>query len=70
MADRPQPSRGDPFADEALAWFARMNDPDAGERDREAFRRWLALSPAHRDAYAEAEDLWSRLDAPSAKAEK
>jgi len=54
----------DALIEEAAIWQARLREPDAGPREREAFRRWLARDPRHRAAYAEAERLWGALDAP------
>lgn len=42
---------------EAARWFARMQGPDR-ESARPEFERWLAADPAHRSAYAKAEQIW------------
>ena len=48
-------------ARQAAAWFARLRADDASEHDREQWRRWMALDPAHRQAYSRLETLWSNL---------
>jgi transmembrane sensor len=42
---------------EAARWFARMHGPGA-ETARAELEQWLAASPAHRSAYARAEQVW------------
>lgn len=44
--------------DEALTWFARLQDSQAGPEVRGAFAAWHDASPAHADAYARVTDLW------------
>jgi transmembrane sensor len=44
--------------DQALAWFARLQDSKASQRDRAEFADWLAASPAHRAAYDRVAQLW------------
>ena len=56
-----QTSSDDQLAEEATAWFVRMSSDDIGADDHRAFSAWLNRSPAHREAYAAAESLWSEL---------
>ena len=56
-----QTSSDDRIAEDATAWFVRMSSGDVSTDDRRAFRAWLDRSPAHREAYADAEALWSEL---------
>lgn len=51
------PSLG-PARDQAIAWFARLQDSKANETDKAEFADWLAANPAHRNAYDEVERLW------------
>ncbi len=44
--------------DQALAWFARLQDSKASQRDRAEFADWLAASPAHQVAYDKVTQLW------------
>ena len=44
--------------DQALAWFARLQDSKASQRDRAEFADWLAASPAHQAAYDRVAQLW------------
>ncbi|WP_027158887.1 FecR family protein [Methylobacter luteus] len=44
--------------DQALAWFARLQDSKASQRDRAEFADWLAASLAHRAAYDRVAQLW------------
>lgn len=59
-------------ADQAAAWFVRLQAEDCPERDWLAFTDWLEADPAHPAAYAAMEALWVDLDeagtAPAAKA--
>lgn len=44
--------------EQALAWFARLQDSKASQRERAEFADWLAASPAHRAAYDRVAQLW------------
>ncbi len=44
--------------DQALAWFARLQDSKASQRDRAEFADWLAACPAHQAAYDKVAQLW------------
>jgi transmembrane sensor len=46
---------------EAQAWLLRLTSGQATTHDGEAFRRWCALSPQHRQAFAQARRLWGAL---------
>lgn len=50
----------------ALRWLGR-NRQQPGQADSAAFKRWLLQHPAHRQAYAEAEQLWQQTHAPAAQ---
>ena len=55
-------------AEEAAAWFARLQGEAATGDDWLAFERWLQASPAHARAYERLERLWVDLDyAPVAR---
>ena len=56
-------------AEQAAAWFARLQGEDAGGDDWLAFEGWLAV-PAHAAAYQAVEALWLALedDAPTIQA--
>ncbi len=55
-------------AEEAAAWFARLQGEAATGDDWLAFERWLQASPAHARAYERLESLWVDLDyAPVAR---
>lgn len=47
--------------EEAEIWFARLLGEAQG--DREAFERWLAAAPAHREAWARTQSLWQGVGA-------
>jgi transmembrane sensor len=51
----------DPLRREAAEWFVRLNaqEPDADEVGD--WQRWLLKSEAHRQAFAEFEDLWQTI---------
>ena len=55
----------DPIAAAALDWFVRLRGEGIREEDRRMFERWRDADPAHADAFAEVEALWSDLDAVS-----
>ncbi len=44
--------------DQALVWFARLQDSKTSPHDREAFAGWLAGDPAHQAAYDRVLKLW------------
>lgn len=44
--------------DQALAWFARLQDSKASQRDLAEFADWLAASPMHQAAYDKVAQLW------------
>ncbi|WP_312138844.1 FecR domain-containing protein [Brevundimonas sp. BH3] len=48
--------------EQALEWLVLNNGGQVRATDNRAFRAWLAASPEHAAAYAEAETLWAQLD--------
>jgi transmembrane sensor len=44
---------------EAAAWLARLHADDRSAGDEEAFRTWLADSPAHAQAFEAVDQAWS-----------
>lgn len=44
--------------DQALAWFARLQDSKTGAVDKAEFADWLAANPAHQSAYDKVVQLW------------
>ncbi|MBC3435157.1 FecR family protein [Pseudomonas sp. BW16M2] len=50
----------------ALRWLGRIQQQPA-QAEGAAFKRWLLESPAHRQAYAEAQALWHLSEAPAAR---
>jgi len=44
--------------DQAIAWFARLQDSKATQRDRIEFTEWLAANPNHQAAYDKVVQLW------------
>lgn len=56
---------GEHVQEQAERWFARLLAPDCSAQEREAFERWYQV-PEHANAYAEAERLWRRFEAPDA----
>ncbi|SMF13590.1 FecR family protein [Tistlia consotensis] len=53
---------GTPVDEAAVAWFARLRDPEASAAERAACAAWLAADPAHRAAWSEVDALWHGLD--------
>lgn len=47
---------------QAVEWFVRLESERCDELQRNRFQDWLTENEAHRQAYAEAERLWSNLD--------
>nr|WP_163500600.1 DUF4880 domain-containing protein [Halomonas socia] len=43
----------------ALDWSMRMHDGDLEDAERAQLHAWLAASPNHREAFQEAERLWT-----------
>lgn len=48
-------------AEQAMHWLARRTSGAFGKDEQRAFEAWLAGSPDHGEAYAEAEALWAQL---------
>lgn len=44
--------------DQALAWFAHLQDSKVSDSDKAAFAQWLAANPAHQTAFNKVEQLW------------
>lgn len=60
---RPSPKPTGDVHEEAARWYARMASDVKTPADQEAFDAWLARSPEHAEAYAEACALAGRFDA-------
>ncbi|MCW0234729.1 MAG: FecR family protein [Ferrovibrio sp.] len=54
---------GDAVLQEAQQWFVLLRDDAVSEADHQRFSAWLAASPAHRQAWEETGQLWTRMDA-------
>jgi transmembrane sensor len=52
--------------DQAAAWFARSRSNTMTAQERAELEAWLGASPTHFNAFAEARDLWSGLEAARA----
>jgi transmembrane sensor len=58
---------------EAAAWVARLGSDSVTSEERQQFSRWVAVSPAHRQAYFAMRERWqalgqaARLSAPQQK---
>lgn len=63
--ERPPPDKP---VEQAVDWFVRHDAGPLSVQEQAAFDDWLAAAPAHRDAFAEIERLWSELDAVPADA--
>ncbi len=62
MTGSRQTSRADVvLSDQAIDWVVRLHSGVAGTPERDGFRAWRALSPAHEAAAQEAEALWDGL---------
>ncbi len=48
----------DPIAEQAIAWFARVQSDRRTSADEDRFGHWLQQDPRHRAAYAQVEKLW------------
>lgn len=55
---------------QAAAWLARRNNGEHSAEEQRAFLVWINASPAHREAYAEAEALWENLRGLDSVADK
>ncbi len=61
MSHHPEPDSTSPHSyaqDQALAWFARLQDSQVSNSDKTAFAQWLAENPAHQAAFNRVEQLW------------
>jgi transmembrane sensor len=52
----------DKLRDEAIEWLIRLRAPECSDADRRACDLWLAKSPQHRAAYAQAEMQWQWME--------
>lgn len=52
---------GDSVADQALAWFVRLNSGDATDQDRAEFEAWVSIDPAHRREFDKLSDIWGQI---------
>ena len=57
-------STSDGIRERALYWLVRIQSGEANSADRAAFERWLAASPAHRQAYEALRAAWNDLPRP------
>jgi transmembrane sensor len=66
------PSISDPqdLQAQAAEWLARRNNGEHSAEEQRAFLVWINASPAHREAYAEAEALWENLRGLDSVADK
>lgn len=48
---------------QATTWFVALQSAQVSPEQRRQFERWLAASPAHRQAFSEVEQVWGNLDA-------
>lgn len=60
-------SSSDRIRERALYWFARLQSGETDSAERAAFERWLAASPAHRQAYEALRAAWDDLPRPEAE---
>lgn len=59
---RPDNEQADQIAEQAIVWFARLQSGDLSAEERFCFQIWKMQSPAHRQAYSEASQLWDDSD--------
>lgn len=59
----PSPEVMDAHRGAAADWLARLDRPDVGEAEWNAFDAWLEADPAHQAAYDEVLALWSEFEA-------
>ena len=55
-------ARSERIAHEAAAWTVWLDGDDLKPRDIARFRRWLAKSEQHRQAFQHANRVWTDLD--------
>lgn len=59
---RPDNEQADQIAEQAIVWFARLQSGELSTEERLCFQTWKMQSPAHRQAYSEASQLWDDSD--------
>lgn len=47
---------------QATTWFVALQSAQVAPEQHRQFERWLAASPAHRQAFSEVEQVWGNLD--------
>lgn len=53
------------IADQADAWFARLQDAGASDDERRQFQAWYAADQRHAQAYERTRQLWNLLQLPA-----
>lgn len=56
-----EPHHGEDLQQQAWDWLQRLRSLQVSTQDADAFKAWLATSPAHADAYRAARQRWSRF---------
>lgn len=51
--------------EQAMLWYARLQNPELPASERISFRAWLNASPENLDAFNATERLWQELRMPS-----
>lgn len=49
-------------AEQAAAWFLRLNEPGCSDEEKRSFDAWLGASERHAEEYRRFQHLWRRLD--------
>lgn len=65
MSHHSEPEFSSPHShaqDQALAWFARLQDSKVSNRDKAAFVEWLAANSDHQAAFNKVEQLWQSAE--------
>jgi transmembrane sensor len=59
---KPESSQHNQIAEEAMAWFSRLQTGDVSNLENSRFQNWLSQSPTHRQAYEEVLSFWHDTD--------
>ncbi len=59
---KPDSEQDELIAEQAVAWFTRLQLNSLSSREKLQFQNWKAQSPAHEQAYEEVSQLWQNAD--------
>src|ERR1035437_10154260 len=59
---KPDSEQNELIAEQAIAWFTRLQLKSLSSHEKSQFQTWKEQSPAHGQAYEEVNQLWNNTD--------